>query len=71
MVYEFGSWVGLVDVGNVVSKGRQIDEDFSEETVDGGDGAVFEGGASQDKTIIIKRGERTKRRHEQRTQTRT
>ena len=46
LVYEFGSWVGLVDVGNVVSKGRQIDEDFSEETVDGGDGAVFEGGAS-------------------------
>ena len=35
----------LVDVGNVVSNGRPIDEDSSEKPIDGSDGATFEGGA--------------------------
>ena len=40
------NWARLVDVGNVVSKEMSIDEDYSEEPVDGGDRAAVEGGAS-------------------------
>ena len=40
------NWAGLVDVGSVVSKEMPIDEDYSEEPVDGCYRAAVEGGAS-------------------------
>ena len=44
----------LVDVSNVVSKERLIDEDSSEESINGGDRAAIEGGESRDKNGTIK-----------------
>ena len=39
----------LVDASNVFSKERPIDEDSSEEPINGGDRAAIEGGASKEK----------------------
>ena len=51
---DMNNWAGLVDVGNVIYKGRPIDEDSSEEPIDGSDRVALEGGASWDKTRTIK-----------------
>ena len=51
---DMDNWECLVDGANVVSKERPINEDSSEELVDGGDGVVVEGGASRHKTGTIK-----------------
>ena len=43
---DMDNWAGLVDVGNLVSKRKQIDEDSSEESINVSDGVVVEEEAS-------------------------